>query len=321
MRISCLTLGLSFLASGWISGTTPEGLRHTLFLIIGLAMGALMESCADRAEPLYEQNHSGTVNLSGGLFGLGMLVCSLGAVFFNSMDELRRFAPLVGIALLAFVTQQARTSASRPARSSLKSGWSRSLRELRSPVHVLFAAILLFETASEFSILQWSTLHLILRCGISPASSLMFLSFYAFCLLAGRYLAQAAIRQYSGRMLLLISALTALTGLFIFETVNNTVGAVVGLGFSAVGFSFVYPLLVEKIGDRFQEYRYGEFHGIFGWALLGGFLAPAMIGFWSAMDQETVAMSLPFWSSFMVFLLLVVVWIESKINALQAPRS
>ena len=94
-----------------------------------------------------------------------------------------------------------------------------------------------------------------------------------------------------------------------------------GLLLSALGFSFVYPLLVERIGSRFREYHSSLFHGIFGLGMLGGFLAPAVIALWADYSSEASAMSVPLVCSLFVFLLLLMLWIESKISGIRAARS
>ena len=78
---------------------------------------------------------------------------------------------------------------------------------------------------------------------------------------------------------------------------------------------------MERIGSRFQEYHSSAFHGVFGLGMLGGFLAPALIGFWAAVSDQASAMTLPLWCSLLVFLLLLLLWVESKFNASQVARS
>ena len=199
-------------------------------------------------------------------------------------------------------------------------GFKEVLRESQSPVHVLFAALLFFETAAELSVLQWAALHLILQAGMSPSAALYFLSFYCLALLGGRFVAQALMQYFPHRRLLLASAAMSWLGILIFSSTNNFLGAGLGLALSALGFSFVYPLLVERIGNRFREYHSSLFHGIFGW-MLGGFLAPALIAFWALWSSEASAMMVPFWCSLLVFLLLLLLWVESKISASRVARS
>ena len=85
-------------------------------------------------------------------------------------------------------------------------GFQEVLRESRSPVHLLFAALLFFETAAELSVLQFAALHLILRAGMSPSAAMYFLSFYCLALLGGRFVAQAMLQKFPHRRLLLASA-------------------------------------------------------------------------------------------------------------------
>jgi len=161
---------------------------------------------------------------------------------------------------------------------------------------------------------------------MSPSTSLIFVSFYWFCLVMGRVVAQSLLRRLPHWRLLLASAGMAWLGILLLAATDNRFGALLGLGLTGLGFAFVYPLLVERIGSRFREYHASLFHGIFGIGMLGGFLAPALIGWVAEGAGIGFAMTVPLGASFIVFLLLFVIWVESKlssmgVNALKDPQS
>lgn len=269
---------------------------------------------------LYEQDPAATVNIAGGLMGLGAFLPALLSAIsyawmgFHGLYLLLALVPIVAAGLFYRRGMPAETEI-------IDLGFKEVFRESQSPVHVLFAALLFFETAAELSVLQWAALHLILRAGMSPSAALYFLGFYCLALLGGRFAAQALLQYFPHRRLLLASAAMSWLGILVFSSTNNFLGAVLGLALSALGFSFVYPLLVERIGDRFREYHSSLFHGIFGLGMLGGFLAPALIAFWADWSSEAAAMMVPFWCSLLVFLLLLLLWVESKISASRVARS
>jgi fucose permease len=310
----------ALLALEFCAPPQPIGWRHGAFFLIGIAMGSLMGATFQMLQPLYEQNPAATVNLAGGFLGLGALLPALIGALAYVWTEFRGLYIVLALvpAALCFTLRPNGTGTKSPAAGETLGAM---LREIQSPMHVLFALLLFFETAAELSVAQWTGLHLILRSGMAPSTALYFLCFYCLCLLGGRFLAQAMLAQFSHRRLLLASAAMSWLGLTIFSTTLNATGAVLGLSLSALGFSFVYPLLVERIGSRFREYHSNLFHGIFGLGMLGGFLAPAVIGFWAAWGGESTAMTVPLWCSLLVFLLLLLLWVESKISASRVPRS
>ena len=75
----------------------------------------------------------------------------------------------------------------------------------------------------------------------------------------------------------------------------------------------IYPLVVEKIGARFPHYHPGFFNGIFSIALTGGMLAPATLGYASEIWGIQIVMLLPLFGSAIVVLLVLVIWLESKL--------
>jgi len=298
----------------------PIAARDLAMGLVGLAQGGIMAATFQLLRRLYEQDAAATVNLAGGMMGLGAFVTALlGALSYGWMefDGLFLLLAMAPFGAAAWVFRQG-----MPAEIDIVDlGFQEVVQESRSPVHVLFAALLFFETAAEVSMLQWAALHLILRAGMSPAAGMYFLSFYCLALLGGRFVAQSLIAKYPHRRLLLASSATSWLGILVFGSTDNFTGAVLGLGLSAIGFSFVYPLLVERIGNRFREYHSSLFHGIFGIGMMGGFLAPALIAFLAEWSNESTAMQVPLWCSFLVFILLSLLWVESKISASRVARS
>ncbi len=271
-------------------------------------------------QPLYEQSPSGTVSLAGGLMGIGCLCPALIGWAGYEMEDFR----------LAFYVEGGMAFAmswiffkmpNRPEPPWPVSGFREALQGLRSPIHVLFAALLFFQTAAEFSVAQWTALHLSLRSGLSPGLALLYLAGYFLLLWAGRFIVQGFLGSVPHRRILLLSAGLAWFGLLMLLSAENETGAAIGLALTALGYSAVFPLIVEKIGDRFSEYHASLFHGIFGLAMMGGFLAPAL-GAWLALEfGEAYAMGVPLAASFLVFVLLAAIWLEAKLSVRQALRS
>jgi fucose permease len=184
--------------------------------------------------------------------------------------------------------------------------------DFRSPAALLFALLLFFQFGNEWSIAGWLPLFLIQRLGISPESSLMMLATYWLALLVGRVVVISVLPSVNRGKLLMGSVTAALFGCIILSSTDNRFGAVVGILLVGGGFASVYPLVVEKIGGRFPYYHPGFFNGIFSFALTGGMLAPWSLGFFTDLWGIRVAMTLPLLGTVMVFILLVLIWAESR---------
>ena len=73
------------------------------------------------------------------------------------------------------------------------------------------------------------------------------------------------------------------------------------------------PLVAEKIGHRFTYYHPGLFNGIFSFAMVGAMLSPWLLGYAADAWGVGVVMALPLLGTFMVFILTLLIWLESKI--------
>ncbi|MFN7542058.1 MAG: MFS transporter [Acidobacteriota bacterium] len=320
LKAGAVVAAIGIVMVGMGAPPVAEVWRDLALGFVGVAQGMVMGATFQLLRRLYEQDPAATVNLAGGLMGLGTFMTALlGALAYAGLDFEGVFL-LVSLAPFGMAVWMFRKG--NPVREEgLDLGFQAVWRETRSPVHVLFAGLLFFETAAEVSVLEWVPLHLVLRSGMSPGQALGILSYYCMVLLAGRIVAQTLMRHVAHRRLLLASAAMSWVGILMFGSTDNRFGALLGLSLAGFGFAFVYPLLVERIGNRFVEYQSSLFHGIFGLGMLGGFLAPAAIAFGAAWGSETSAMTVPLWCSLVVFVILALIWVESKISGSRVVRS
>ena len=90
----------------------------------------------------------------------------------------------------------------------------------------------------------------------------------------------------------------------ILLSTDNRFGAVSGILLLGGAFAPIYPLVVEKIGHRFPYFHPGFYNGIFSFAIAGGLLAPATLGYFASQWGVSVVMGLPLAGSAVVFVLL-----------------
>jgi fucose permease len=275
----------------------------------GLANGGIFQALA----PMYEHDRAVTINLAGTLAGLGCLVTSLlvaGAFYVYTVASILFFLGSIPAFFLAWY--------GRSRFPSVLAGRTPSLREalsvLRDPGPILFALVLFFQFGNEWSIAGWLPLFLIQRMGWSPESALFMLAFYWLCLLVGRVAAQALLPRLHHGKLLMGSVLSAMFGCFVLSMTNNRFGALSGIFFAAAGFALIFPLVIEKMGVRFPSYHPALFNGFVALAITGGLLANGSLGYWVDLWGIGVVMLLPLAGTILVFLLLLLITLETKLS-------
>jgi MFS transporter, FHS family, glucose/mannose:H+ symporter len=278
-------------------------------LLIGLATGTLNSALFHSISRHYQSDPAGTVNSGGIFFGLGCLAAALlvAATFY-----VHSILTYVAIVPAAFAGVYRNIRITPPPQEQPTIG--QALRDLRSTGAVLFALLLFFQFGNEWSIAGWLPLFLIHQVGTSPKTAILLLALYWMALLVGRTVAVSALPRLPHGKLLLTSVLSALFGCLILAFTNNLFGAGTAILLIGAGFASIYPLVAEKIGRRFPYYNPGLFNGIFSFALMGGMLAPATLGY--AAEQWGVGILgwLPALGTGMVFVLLLLIWLESKVT-------
>ncbi|MEO7144430.1 MAG: hypothetical protein ABI165_13105 [Bryobacteraceae bacterium] len=282
---------------------------------IGFAAGLLHTAIFHAISPIYRQHPAATVNLAGIGFGLGCLLMSLlvsGVYYIYTVPSILILTAVIpGMFAGGFAKVRAYPRLSALQQPSIRD----VLKDFRSLGAVLFSLILFFQFANEWCVGGWLSMFLIERLGISPATSLVMLAEYWGALLVGRVAAQAILPRFRHSRILLWSVACSLLGCIILIATNNRFGAAAGILLVGTGFAPVYPLVVEKIGARFPYYHPGFFNGIFSLAFFGGLLSPFLLGYLADYADIRVVMVWPLVGSAMVFILLVMLWIESKLTA------
>jgi fucose permease len=191
-----------------------------------------------------------------------------------------------------------------------------TIKDLRSPIAIQFGLVLMLQCANEWSVGGWLALFLTQRLGVSPSSALLFLSLYYGALVVGRIAVQAILPLIRHGKLLFISVIAASLGFIILSFTDNRFGVVSGILFVGIGFAPVYPLVAERIGDRFPYYDPALYHGIFTVAFAGALLATGGQGYLAAWLGVRSVLIVPMIGSILVSLLLVAIWIEIKLASL-----
>lgn len=299
---------LFFLAS--FGPPWPAAWRIGGLACCGFSAGLLHTALFTAISPIYRRDPAATVNLSGLMFGLGALTTALfvASTFYIYKSSAILFFLGVIPSLLAGQFARIRMPLLEPVPERVdQSGF-------QGPAAILFSLLLFFQFGNEWAIAGWLPLFLVQRLGISPSTSLLLLALYWLALILGRFAVLAVLPKVGHGRLLLGSVVSAMLGCTILTFTNNLFGASVALLLVGGGFASIYPLVVEKIGTRFRYYHPGHFNGFFSFAVTGGLLAPASLGYLAHWLGIGVIMGLPLVGSIAVFVLLILIWLETKLH-------
>jgi FHS family glucose/mannose:H+ symporter-like MFS transporter len=280
---------------------------------LGLAVGLLNAGLFQAIGPAYSRAPARAVALGGIYYGLGCLTVTLlvaGTFYAYTVPVI---LVLMAVAPGLFACLYARTAVAEKA-AVAHADIKLVFRDFRSLGAVLFALLLFFQFGNEWSIAGWLPIFLVRRLGISPPASLGLLALFWTALLVGRVAAVAIMPKVRHSRLLGGSVLAALFGCLLLEFTDNQFGAGAAVLLLGAGFASIYPLVAEKIGGRFPYYHPVFFGGIFSFALFGGLIAPATLGYAAAIWGVGIVVAVPLLGTCMVSALLLLIWLESKVT-------
>lgn len=311
LACSLACAALAFLA--FTPPPDPALWRMGILVAVGMALGLLNSAIFQAISTIYRHDPAATLNLGGVVFGLGcLLITLLVAGTFNAYSVTVILA-LVALVPGSFAVLYAKTGfPDLPA--PRQPTWKEAIADFRSRGAVLLALLLFFQFGNEWSIAGWLPIFLIHRLGVSPQAALKLLATYWMALLLGRIAAIGVLRRIAHARLLTGSAAAAMLGCMLLLSTNNQFGAVTGILLVGGGFAPIYPLVAEKIGHRFTYYHPGMFNGIFSVAMVGAMIPAWFLGYLANLWGVGVVMLLPMLGTCMVFVLVLLIWLESKIG-------
>jgi len=321
LALACVLAGAAFLYLAFVSPPFSPWWRVAGMAIVGFAAGLLHTAIFHAISPMYRHDPAATVNLAGILFGSGCF--ALAIVISGTFYLYTAAAVQVWIAVIPalfgwmywktpFPTQPDEPALQQPPSHEI-------LSELRSTGAVLLSLLLFFQLGNEWALAGWLPLFLSQRLGISPPSALGMLALYWLALTIGRAASQWILPRARHGRLLLATVTAAMFGCIILSATDNRFGAITSVLLVGLAFAPIYPLVVEKIGHRFPYYHPGFYNGIFSLAMAGGLLTPGMMGYVASVYGLRMIMLIPLIGSVVVFVLLLLIWLESRLRAYNAP--
>jgi FHS family glucose/mannose:H+ symporter-like MFS transporter len=313
LTAACCLAWIAIFFLALVGPPAPAAYRLGGWLVIGFAGGLLNTGLFETMRGAYQNDAAATINLGGVYFGLGCLASALllaGTFYLYSVSTILVLVGVIPGFFAIFYRQRYRADLDLVTAPIAKEVF----RDFLTPGAVMFSLLLFFQSGNEWAIAGWLPIYLIRRLGLSPESALWTLAIYWFALLIGRVVSVYLLSRIRHSRLLLTSAASALFGCILLMLTANRLGATVGVLFCGAGFAVIYPLVVERIGRRFPYYHPGIFNSIFSIAIVGGMLSPFFIGMFADSWGAWFVMGLPVIGTLMVVILLLLIWLESKVT-------
>jgi MFS family permease len=307
--LSCVSL--AYLAT--VSPPLSAWWRDAGLVSLGIGAGLLNTALFSAISKRYQADAAGTVNLGGAWYGLGCVAATLlvaGTFYAYTVPSILIFMAVVPAIFAVMYAREKQREVPEGSHPTLR----QAFQDFRSLGAVLFALLLFFQFGNELSIAGWLPLLLIRRVGLSPAAALGDLALYWLALMAGRLVSAALLPRVRHRWLLLGSVAGAIFACVILYFTDNGFGAATGAIFLGAGYASVFPLVSEAIGRRFPYYHPGFFNGIFSFALVGGLLAPATLGYAASRWGVGVVVGIPLTGTCLVMGLILLIWLETKVT-------
>ena len=313
LATGCLLASGCLVVLAFVAPPAPVAWRWAALFGVGAAAGLLNAGVFQLLAVAYERAPAATMNLAGILFGGGCLAgCLLVGAGIGTYGLWLPVA-LFGVVSAGFGVWYLR----RPFPATIVPETvptARAVEAFRSPAAILLALLLFFQFGNEWAIAAWLPLFLVQRLGVSSGAGLWLLSLYWLSILLGRIVIQALLDRIRHGRLLFFSITAALFGCTILASTNNLTGAGVAVVATGLGFAAVYPLVVERVGSRFSYYHPVYFNGIFSVAFTGALLSPWLVGVLASSIGIGAVMLVAVMGTLAVFVLLVLIWVESKLN-------
>lgn len=318
LALACGLAGAAILGLAFVSPPFSPWWRVAGMAVVGVAAGLLHTAIFHAISPMYRHDPVATVNLAGILFGSGCFTLAIlisGTFYLYTAAAVQVWIAVIP-ALFGWMYWRtpfpAQPAVDQPAPHAVFAG-------LRSAAAVLLSLLLFFQLGNEWALAGWLALFLSQRLGISPPTALGMLALYWLALTVGRAASQWILPRARHGRLLLATVTAAMLGCLVLEVTNNKFGAIAGILLVGGAFAPIYPLVVEKIGHRFPDYHPGFYNGIFSLAMAGGLLTPGVIGYIASVWGLRAIMVLPLIGSVVVFVLLLLIWLESRLSAYSSP--
>ncbi|MEJ7586278.1 MAG: MFS transporter [Ferruginibacter sp.] len=150
--------------------------------------------------------------------------------------------------------------------------------KLFTPLLILIAFFLFFQSSLEAIINNWTTTYLESRHMISNTNALYALSVHMAGMIVMRLITGSVFRNASQIKILWVSLVMLAAGVILMQAGTTQLVVITGLFFSGAGLAGGFPVMLGFVGDRFSSMSGTAFSFVFSIALTGNMLINYLMG-------------------------------------------
>ncbi|MEM9837426.1 MAG: MFS transporter [Bacteroidota bacterium] len=223
---------------------------------IGFANGAVEAACNPLIADMYHDNKTTMLNKFHVWFPGGIVIGSLVSGVMDGMGWQAQIAVmLVPTVIYAFLIM----GQTFPETKHIVADTGKNIQGLLNPLFLFMALCMTLTAATEFSTTQWVEKIL----GASGASPMIILALVTGLMAVGRYFAGPIVHRLNPAGVLLISAVIATAGVYMFSIASGGMVYVAAVLF-AIGICYFWPTMIGFTGEYLPQ------TGALGMSLIGG---------------------------------------------------
>ncbi len=323
--VACSACVLAVLAWSALFLAAPPAapfLRILGLALVGLSAGVLAAALLSALDDLFAEAFVVVAQRAAVLFGCGNLLATaiVGSTYFAGSVQIETLVLAVVplLYLLIFASKPSPRAKRSPEIRHKERQSAEASRQLRNIGAVLFSLLIFLQFGNEWAIAGWLPLFLIHRFGTNPVWAIWALAAFFLVLTFGRVLVRGLLSRFSHRKLLLGGTALAMTGCLTLSLTSTLSSAWTGIVLAATGFAPLYPLIAERLDDRFA-YHPGFYNRIFSIAITGAMSAPWLLGFVDSAFGIRFVMLFPAFGSIAVLVCALMLILEARLMGDKQP--
>ena len=271
--LACLAMFAGFQG---IAYATSLGLLKLSIYFFGIGGGVLNGATNAVVSDISDENKGANLSILGVFFGLGALGMPLllGAVAgillpFQVISMVGWLTLIIGALYLftSFPPAKARTAITEKK-------WSK----LVTPLLILVAFFLFFQSSLEAIINNWTTTFLMYRTDFTESFALYALSLHIAGMIGMRLLIGTILRHVSNITIMWNCLILLFIGVVLMQFSKQSTIIISGLVLSGAGLAGGFPIMLGFVGERFKELSGTAFSFVFTVALIGNMLINYLMG-------------------------------------------
>ncbi len=217
------------------------------------------------------------LNTLGVFFGIGAVSTPVLLGWLLQFATYGRLLPFMALLLMIPVGAMLRTEFP-PSRHAHGLSLNEVLALVRNPELLLLGLLLALQTGMEMTAGGWSTTLLVDHLGMADDRAVGLFWIFWTGLIAARYLLSKTLRHTSERTMMQLSIGVVILGALLMVLSRNEWMALPGLFLLGFGLGGGYPIILAFTGARFTRLSGTAFSIVFLMGLIGGSLAPYLLG-------------------------------------------